>query len=203
MSIERHNKGNPKFINLTIGDKVLLISNFKTSNVFAKPTWEPVCVLKTIPTSNGAVRRVTIKKAYRERVTLTISKLAIAEEDLVNRYSKFQGLETIGRQVVNNTDSVGDEERIPANDKEMIPADDKEIPIYDRSTTLSSNVLVEPPMESIIKEEPSDGISPPKPSTRRSRGRPAGSKNKKFEGDPACYSLRSKRGEANSDADNE
>ena len=58
-------------------------------------------------------------------------------------------------------------------------------------------------MENIVEEEPSDDISPPGPSTRRSRGRPAGSKNKKFEGDPGRYSLRSKGGEAESDTDDE
>ena len=86
MSVERHNQGNLKFINLIIGDKVLLRSIFKTSNLFAKPTWERV--VKTIPTSDGAVRTVTVKKANGERVTLTTSKLAIAEEDLVERYSE-------------------------------------------------------------------------------------------------------------------
>ena len=160
-------------------------------------------VVKTIPTSDGAVRTVTVEKANGERVTLTTSKLAIAEEDLVDRYSKSQCLETVGRRVMDSTDTIGDEERIPADHEERIPAEDKEILSYDSSTAPSPDAVVEPPMEKNIEEEPFDDSSPHEPSTRRSRGRPAGSKSKKFEGDPARYSLRSKKGETNSNADNE
>jgi hypothetical protein len=98
MSVERLAKGNPRFINLAVGDKVLLRDNFKSSNVFAKPMWVPVKVTKTYPSSDGAVRTVTVEKADGEELTLTTDKLAIVEEDLLDRYEKSQGLRTVNRE---------------------------------------------------------------------------------------------------------
>jgi hypothetical protein len=98
MSVERLAKGYPRFINLAVGDRVLLRDNFKSSNVFAKPMWVPVRVTKTHPSSDGAVRTVTVEKADGEELTLTTNKLAIVEEDLLDHYEKSQGLRTVNRE---------------------------------------------------------------------------------------------------------
>jgi hypothetical protein len=98
MSVEQLAKGYPCFINLAVGDRVLLRDNFKLSNVFAMPMWVPVSVTKTHPSSDGAVRTVTVEKADGEELTLTTDKLAIVEEDLLNRYKRSQGLRTVNRE---------------------------------------------------------------------------------------------------------
>jgi hypothetical protein len=98
MSVERLAKGYPRFINLAVGDRVLLRDNFKSSNVFAKQMWVPIRVTKTHPSSDGAVRTLTVEKADEEELTLTTDKLAIVEEDLLDCYDKSQGLRTITRE---------------------------------------------------------------------------------------------------------
>jgi hypothetical protein len=60
--------------------------------------WVPVKVTKTHPSSDGAVRTVTVEKADGEELTLTTDKLAIVEEDLLDRYEKSQGLRTVNRE---------------------------------------------------------------------------------------------------------
>jgi hypothetical protein len=60
--------------------------------------WVPVKVTKTYPSSDGAVRTVTVEKADGEELTLTTDKLAIVEEDLLDRYEKSQGLRTVNRE---------------------------------------------------------------------------------------------------------
>jgi hypothetical protein len=98
MSVEQLAKGNPRFINLAVGDRVLPCDNFKSSNVFAKPMWVPVKVTKTYPSRDRAVRTVTVEKADGEELTLTTNKLAIVEEDLLDRYEKSQGLRTVNHE---------------------------------------------------------------------------------------------------------
>ncbi len=98
MSVEQLAKGYPRFINLAVGDRVLLRDNFKSSNIFAKPMWVPVRVTKTHPSSESAVRTVTMEKADGKELTLTTDKLAIVEEDLLDRYKKSQGLGVFNRQ---------------------------------------------------------------------------------------------------------
>jgi hypothetical protein len=96
-SAERLAKGNARFFNLAVGDKVLLKDNFRTSNVFAKADWTPVKVTEIFPSSDGAVRTVTVRKENGDEQTLTTDKLAIVEEDLLERYRKCQGLQTVDR----------------------------------------------------------------------------------------------------------
>jgi hypothetical protein len=77
---ERLAKGNARFFNLAVGDKVLLKDNFRTSNVFAKADWMPVMVTEIFPSSNGALRTVTVQKENGDEQTLTTDKLAIIED---------------------------------------------------------------------------------------------------------------------------
>ncbi len=97
MSVQQLAKGYPRFINLAVGDQVLLRDNFKSSNIFDKPMWVPVRVTKTHPSSDGAVRTVTVEKADKD-LTLTTDQLAIVEEDLLDCYKKSQGLRAINRE---------------------------------------------------------------------------------------------------------
>jgi hypothetical protein len=96
-SAERLAKGNAKFFNLAVGDRVLFKDNFRTSNIFAKADWTPVRVTEIFPSSDGAVRTVTVQKENGEERTLTTDKLAIVDEDLLERYKKCQGLQTVDR----------------------------------------------------------------------------------------------------------
>jgi hypothetical protein len=84
---ERLAKGNARFFNLAMGDKVLLKDNFRTSNVFAKANcWTPVRVTEIFPSGDGAVRTVTVQKENSDKQTLTTDKLAIVDEDLLDWY---------------------------------------------------------------------------------------------------------------------
>jgi hypothetical protein len=87
-SAERLAKGNAKFFNLAVGDRVLFKDNFRTSNIFAKADWTPVRVTEIFPSSDGAVRTVTVQKEDGEEQTLRTDKLAIVDEDLLERYKK-------------------------------------------------------------------------------------------------------------------
>jgi hypothetical protein len=109
MSVERLTKGNPRFINLAVGDKVLLRDNFKSSNIFAQPTWVPVKVTETFPSADGAVRLVKVEKANGEELTLTTDKLAIVEEDLLDRYRKSQGLQTVNQDSGNTPSTLSED----------------------------------------------------------------------------------------------
>jgi hypothetical protein len=97
LTAERLAKGNAKFFNLAVGDKVLLKDNFKSPNVFARPDWVPVKVTDVFPSHDGAVRTVTVQREDGDQLTLTTDKLAIVEEDLLNRYRQQQGLQTVVR----------------------------------------------------------------------------------------------------------
>jgi hypothetical protein len=110
-SAERLAKGNAKFFNLAVGDKVLLKDNFRSSNIFAKADWTPVKVTEIFPSGDGAVRTVTVQKENGDEQTLPTDKLAIVKEDLLEQYKKCQGLRTVNH----NDDGSGenDEERIP------------------------------------------------------------------------------------------
>jgi hypothetical protein len=108
-SAERLAKRNAKFLNMAVGDKVLLKDNFQSSNVFAKADWTPVKVTEIFPSSDGAVHTVTVQRENGDEQTLTTDKLAIGHEDLLERYKKCQGLQTVSR----NDDGSGEnEERI-------------------------------------------------------------------------------------------
>jgi hypothetical protein len=104
-------KGNAKFFNLAVGDKVLLKDNFRSSNIFAKADWTPVKVTEIFRSSDGAVRTVTVQKEKGDEQTLTTDKLAIVKEDLLERYRKCQGLQTIDRH--NDGSGENNKERIP------------------------------------------------------------------------------------------
>jgi hypothetical protein len=92
---ERLAKGNARFFNLVVGDKVLLKDNFRMSNVFAKADWTPVRVTEIFLSSDGAMCTVTVQKENGDEQTLTTDKLAIVDEDLLDRYRRQQGLQTV------------------------------------------------------------------------------------------------------------
>ncbi len=111
---ERLSKGNARFFNLAVGDKVLLKDNFRTSNVFAKADWTPVRVTGIFPSGGSAVLTVTVQKDNSDEQTLTTDKLAITDEDLLDRYRRQQGLQTIARDKDENVVTLqSDEEEIP------------------------------------------------------------------------------------------
>ncbi len=87
-----------------MGDQVLFKDNFRTSNIFAKAEWTPVRVTEIFPSSDGAVRTVTVQKENGEEQTLTTDKLAIVNQDLLERYKKCQGLQTVDRRDVVKND---------------------------------------------------------------------------------------------------
>jgi hypothetical protein len=84
-------KGNAKFFNLAVRDKVLLKDNFHSSNVFAKADWRPVKVTEIFPSGHGAVHTVTVQRENGDELTLMTDKLAIVDKDLLDRYRKQQG----------------------------------------------------------------------------------------------------------------
>jgi hypothetical protein len=96
-SAERLAKGNARFFNLVVGDKVLLKDNFRTLNVFAKADWTPVRVTEIFLSRDGAVCTVTVRKENSDEQTLMTDKLAIVDEDLLDRYRHQQGLQTVAR----------------------------------------------------------------------------------------------------------
>jgi hypothetical protein len=111
---ERQTKGNARFFNLAVGDKVLLKDNFRTSNVFAKADWTQVRVTEIFPSGDGAVRTVTVQKKNGNEQTLTTDKLAIVDKDLLDRYRRQQGLQTVARDEDENIATLQrDEEEIP------------------------------------------------------------------------------------------
>ncbi len=54
---ERLAKGNTRFFNLAVDDKVLLKDNIQMSNVFAKADWTLVRVTEIFPSGDGALSR--------------------------------------------------------------------------------------------------------------------------------------------------
>jgi hypothetical protein len=82
---------------LAVGDKVLLKDNFRLSNVFAMADWTPVKVTEIFPSGDGAVRTVTVQREKGDELTLRTDKLAIVDEDLLDRYHQQQGLQTLAR----------------------------------------------------------------------------------------------------------
>ncbi len=69
-------------------------------------------VTEIFPSSNGDVRTVTVQKENGDEQTLTTDKLAIVKEDLLKRYNKCQGLQTVDHN--DDGSSENDEERILA-----------------------------------------------------------------------------------------
>ncbi len=101
---ERLTKGNARFFNLALGDKVLLNDSFRTLNVFAKADWTPVRATKIFQSSDGIVRTVMEQNENGNEQRLTTNKLAIVEEDLLNWYCRQQGLRTVAHDA-NNKDA--------------------------------------------------------------------------------------------------
>ncbi len=89
---------------------VLLKDNFRSSNVIAKADWTPVKVTEIFPSDDGAVRIVTVQGENGDELMLTTDKLAIVEEDLLERYKRCQGLQTVNRH--DDGSGKNDEERI-------------------------------------------------------------------------------------------
>ncbi len=110
-SAERLAKGNAKFFNLAVGDKVLLKDNFCSSNIFAKADWTPVKVTEIFPSRDGTVCTVTVQMENGDEQTLMTDKLAIVDKDLLKRYRKCQGLQTVNRK---DDSGKNEEERIPS-----------------------------------------------------------------------------------------
>jgi hypothetical protein len=178
-SAERLAKGNAKFFNLAVGDKVLFKDNFGTSNIFAKADWMPVRVTEIFPSSDCAVHTVTVQKEDGEERTLTTDKLAIVDEDLLEWYKKCQGLQTVHRNGNSNDE---DEERILTTAGcEGLRASLQCDTSGDRATSAHTT------------RSPSNAGAPTgeRASAGRRRGRPRGAKNCSWQGDPTRYRLRS------------
>ncbi len=69
-------------------------------------------VTEIFPSDDGAVRTVTVQKKNGDEQTLTTNKLAIVDEDLLDRYRPQQGLQTVA-QNENVAAPQSDEEEIP------------------------------------------------------------------------------------------
>jgi hypothetical protein len=178
-SAERLAKGNAKFFNLAVGDKVLLKDNFRLSNIFTKADWRPVKVTEIFPSGDGTVPTVTVQKEKGDEQTLTMDKLAIVKEDL-ERYKKCQGLQTVNR----NDDGCGnnDEERILTTaGREGLRASLQ----WDTSGdgALSAHTTPSASNARASTEETA--------STGCIQGQPRGAKNRSWQGDPTRYGLRS------------
>jgi hypothetical protein len=180
---ERLAKGNARFFNLAVGDKVLLKDNFRTSNIFAKADWTPVRVTEIFPSRDGAVRTVTVRKENGDEQRLTTDKLAIVEEDLLDRYRQQQGLQTVA----------GDEDKRVATPQ----SEEKENPTTAGREGLRASLQCDTSGD----RAPSAHATPSTPNVRASaeettsagRGRPRGAKNRKWRGDATRYNLRSKK----------
>jgi hypothetical protein len=220
-SAERLVKGNAKFFNLAVGDKVLLKDNFCSSNNFAKADWTPVKVTEIFPSCDGAVRTVMVQKENGDDQTLTTDKLAIVEEDLLERYMKRQGLQTVNR----NDDGCGknDKERIPTtagreglrallqcdNDKGATtaghdgllttPENDEENPTTVGREGLRALLQCDTSGDRASSAHTTPSASNTRASTEetasagRRQGRPRSAKNRSWQGDPTRYGLRSSK----------
>jgi hypothetical protein len=179
-SAERLAKVNAKFFNLAVGDKVLLKDNFRSSNIFAKADWTPVKVTEIFPSSDGAVRTVTVQKENGNEQTLTMDKLAIVEEYLLVRYRKCQGLQTVDRH--DDGSGENDEERILTTaGRESLRASLQ----CDTSGDRASSAHTTPSMSNARASTEETA------SAGRRRGRPRGAKNRSWQGDPTRYGLHS------------
>jgi hypothetical protein len=217
-SAERLAKGKAKFFNLAVCDRVLFKDNFRTSNIFAKADWTPVRVTEIFRSSDGAVRTVTVQKEDGKERTLTTDKLAIVDEDLLERYKKCQGLQTINRNDDGNDE---DEEGILTtagreglraslqcdNDGDATTAghdglpttleNDKESPSTAGLEGLRASLQCDTSGDRATSAHTTPSASNVRASTRettstgRRRGRPRGAKNRSWQGDPTGYGLRS------------
>jgi hypothetical protein len=219
-SEERLTKGNTKFFNLAVGDKVLLKDNFRSSNIFAKADWTPVKVTEIFQSGDRAVHTVTVQKENADQQTLRTDKLAIVEEDLLERYQKCQGLQTVNCN--NDGSGENDEERIPTtagreglraslqcdNDKDATtaghdgllttPENDEENPTTVGREGLQVLLQCDTSGDSASTAHTTPSASNARASTEetasagRRRGRPGrGAKNRSWQADPPRYGLRS------------
>ncbi len=179
---ERLVKGNARFFNVAVGNKVLLKDNFRMSNLFTKADWTPVTVTEIFPSSGGAVRTVTVRKEKGNKQTLTTDKLAIVDEDLLDRYHQQQGLQTIARD--------GDDKDVaaPQSDGEENPSTAGREGLraslqFDTSGDHASSAHATPPAFNVR------GSAEETTSTGQQRGRPRGAKNRNLQGDPKRYGL--------------
>ncbi len=181
---ERLAEGNARFFNLAVGDKVLLTDNFFRLNVFAKADWTPLRVTEIFPTSDGAVRTVTVRKKNGNEQTLTTGKLALVKEDLLDRYSRQQGLQTVARDLDNKNETA------PLSNEEENP-----------TTAGHEGLQASLQCDTSGNRALSAHATPSTPNIRASaeetaptgQGRPRGAKNRKWRGDATCYNLHSKK----------
>jgi hypothetical protein len=212
-------KGNAKFFNLAVGDKVLLKDNFRSSNIFTKADWTPSKVTEIIPSSDGAVRTVTVQKENGDQQTLMTDKLAIVKEDLLERYRKCQGLQTVDRH--DDGSGENDEERIPTtagreglrtsmqcdNDEDVTTAGHDGLPTTPENNKESPSTAGREGLQASLQcetsgDRASSAHTTPSTSNARAsmeetasagrrRGRPCGANNRSWQGDPTRYRLRS------------
>jgi hypothetical protein len=181
---ERLAKDNARFFNLAVDDKVLLKDNFRMSNVFANADWTPVRVTEIFPSRDGAVHTVTVWKENGDEQTLTTDKLAIVDEDLLDRNRQQQGLQTVAR------DEDDKNVATPQSDKEEIPTTAGREGL---GASLQCNTCGDR-ASSAHSTRPACNVratAEETTSTGRRRGRPRGAKNHNWQGDPTCYGLRS------------
>ncbi len=162
-----------------MGDKVLLKDNFPSSNIFAKADWTPVKVTEIFPSSDGAIRTVMVQKENGDEQTLTTDKLAIVEEDLLERYKKFQGLQTVNCHEDGSGEN--DEENPSTAGREGLQASLQS----DTSGDHGSSAHTTPPASN------ARALTEEMASAGRRRGRPRGAKNLNWQADPTRYGFRS------------
>jgi hypothetical protein len=143
-----------------------------------------VRVTEIFPSRDGAVRTVTVKKENGDEQTLTTDKLAIADEDLLDRYRQQQGLQTVARDKddkdVAAPQSDGEESPTTAG-REGLRASLQCNTSGDRAS-LAHTTPSAPNARASTEETVSAG---------HPRGRPRGAKNRNWQGDPTRYGLRS------------
>jgi hypothetical protein len=93
LSANRYSKGSPCFINLQVGDKVLL-KDYRSTNVFAGDSWTPVTVVNVHFSSDGATRKVTVANSSGEQQIVTVDKLYLTESEAFSRRQSGQDLQT-------------------------------------------------------------------------------------------------------------
>jgi hypothetical protein len=204
---------------LAVGNRVLLKDSFRSSNIFAKADWTPVKVTEIFPSSDGTVRTITVQKENGDEHTLRTDKLAIVEENLLERYRKCQGLQTIDRH--DDGSGENEEERIPTtagceglraslqcdNDGDATtaghdglqttPENDKKSPLTAGREGLRASLQCDTSGDHATSAHTTPSMSNATASTEETasaghrRGRPHSAKNRSWQGDPTRYGLRS------------
>jgi hypothetical protein len=150
LSANRYSRGSPCFINLQVGDKVLL-KDYRSTNVFAGDSWTPVTVVNVHFSTDGATRKVTVANSSGEQQIVTVDKLYLTESEAFSRRQSGQDLQTYA------------EERPPTADTglpSLVPTNCGQVGVSEPSASFQTGVLVgtgtsaatEVPADSVMTE---------------------------------------------------